>query len=469
MADPDLLNIECGTITAPAGCGKTHLIAEALQRHERAKPILVLTHTNAGVAALRGRLDRFGVPRKNYRLATIDGWSMRVAGAYPNRSGVTDDVLKLSNPKNDYPAIRRGAVQLLEGHHINDILFASYDRLIVDEYQDCSVEQHALISGVADTLPCCVLGDPLQAIFGWVGNPDWNTEVLGRFPLAAELNIPWRWRIAGTEPFGQWLLTVRNSLLLGIPIDLREAPPEVDWVHLDGTEDFQRRIRAAHIPAPTKDGSVLIIADSKRRENHWGYASRIAGAVVVENADLGEFVDFAKGLDIKAPDAVEKVIGFAGMVMTSVGAAEMLKRIRTLQAERARRGPTDAEQAALNFANNPTPKAAVGLLVEINKQPGVRPHRPSILRACIKALNSCATGDEFYETAVCVREQNRQLGRNLPKRAVGSTLLLKGLEADVSVILETEQLKARDLYVAMTRGARKLVVCSSSPLLSPKL
>jgi superfamily II DNA or RNA helicase len=48
----DLLAIERGTVTAPAGCGKTQLIANALARHRGNKPILVLTHTNAGVAAL---------------------------------------------------------------------------------------------------------------------------------------------------------------------------------------------------------------------------------------------------------------------------------------------------------------------------------------------------------------------------------------------------------------------------------
>ena len=57
-AEVDLLEIECGSVTAPAGCGKTHLIAETLLRHSGPKPILVLTHTNAGVAALRGRLSK---------------------------------------------------------------------------------------------------------------------------------------------------------------------------------------------------------------------------------------------------------------------------------------------------------------------------------------------------------------------------------------------------------------------------
>jgi DNA helicase IV len=72
-------------------------------------------------------------------------------------------------------------------------------------------------------------------------------------------------------------------------------------------------------------------------------------------------------------------------------------------------------------------------------------------------------GNAADHAAVRAREQNRLFGRPLPKRAVGSTLLLKGLEADVSVILDAgDHLDARNLYVAMTRGARKLVVCSDT-------
>ena len=74
----DLRAIARGTVTAPAGCGKTQLIAHALAAHRGTKPILVLTHTNAGVAALHGQLVRAGVPTSAYRLSTIDGWAIRL-------------------------------------------------------------------------------------------------------------------------------------------------------------------------------------------------------------------------------------------------------------------------------------------------------------------------------------------------------------------------------------------------------
>lgn len=53
------------------------------------------------------------------------------------------------------------------------------------------------------------------------------------------------------------------------------------------------------------------------------------------------------------------------------------------------------------------------------------------------------------------------------RRSVRSTLLLKGLEADISVVLNAGVLNARNLYVAMTRGSRRVVVCTPTPILNP--
>jgi DNA helicase-2/ATP-dependent DNA helicase PcrA len=155
--------------------------------------------------------------------------------------------------------------------------------------------------------------------------------------------------------------------------------------------------------------------------------------------------------------------------MTNVGANDLVTRVQTLLRGTARKEPSDVERTAIKFVQNPTFSHAVDLLVEINKQPGVRPYRPAVLRACIKAMQLCqsSTNLTFAEAAVRIREQNRILGSPLPKRAVGSTLLLKGLEADVAVVLNADKLDVRNLYVAMTRGCRRLIICSKSPILNP--
>ena len=74
-------------------------------RHKDEKPVLILTHTNAGVAALRARLQDMGVPRRAFRITTIDGWAMRLIGTFPERSGHPAGTLDLKNPGQDYLAM----------------------------------------------------------------------------------------------------------------------------------------------------------------------------------------------------------------------------------------------------------------------------------------------------------------------------------------------------------------------------
>lgn len=83
-------------------------------------------------------------------------------------------------------------------------------------------------------------------------------------------------------------------------------------------------------------------------------------------------------------------------------------------------------------------------------------------------MNLATDGAHTLHQAVLIeRERYRHLGRPLARRSVGSTLLVKGLEADMAVVLFSETMGAQDLYVAMTRGARQPVICSEDPVLRP--
>jgi DNA helicase-2/ATP-dependent DNA helicase PcrA len=70
------------------------------------------------------------------------------------------------------------------------------------------------------------------------------------------------------------------------------------------------------------------------------------------------------------------------------------------------------------------------------------------------------------QATIRAREEFRMLGRPLPRRVVGSTLLLKGLEAEMAVLLHAGDLDAANLYVALTRGSTALAICSRQPLLT---
>lgn len=470
--DVDLLEVAVGAVEAPAGCGKTELIVSALRRHSDPKPVLVLTHTNAGVAALRHRLSRHRVPHDRYRLSTIDGWALRILKAFPARSGIAPAHLDLEDTRRDYPAIKAAIARLLAGRHIDDVLFASYSRVLVDEYQDCDPDQHSVVCHLATILPTVVLGDPMQEIFNWGGHhPDWDDDVVGRFPLVAELTRPWRWENAGAHQLGAWLLDARRTLKAGGKIDLQTAPSDVTWVHLDGVADHEKQRRACLTRSPRAGGEVLIMTGGVQKDLQRKLAKQTPGAVTIEAVDLTDVTDFAREVDLVAPGNLEAALDFAFAVMTGVDRESIAVRAATIAAGRHRAPPEAHELAAIRYREVGDAASLIALFDALEAAEGARTFRPEILRACINALRSSGPDVSLLEAAKRIREQQRVLGRLLPTKAVGSPLLLKGLEGDVAVILDATDFdrdavkNRKNLYVAMTRGSRKLVVCSPTHLL----
>jgi len=469
--EQDLLTVRRGTVTAPAGCGKTQVIAEALRRYQGHAPVLVLTHTNAGVNALRTRLHNLDVPTKSYRAVTIDGFAMRLAATFPRRSGVSAKVLQLNNAKTDYPAIRQAAIQLIHGHHLDDVLAATYGRLLVDEYQDCSLTQHRIIDGLAEALPTCVLGDPMQAIFGFA-EPlvNWKTDVLARFPPIGELETPWRWINATNKELGIWLLDARRMLEAGGSIDLRTAPKQVELVVLKPADASAQRMMAARTKAATANGSVMIIGDSIKVAGRHQVASQTPGATIVEAVDLKDLIAFGRNFNPAAASALEDLLNFGGSLMTKLDVPGTKRRIASLRSGRAKNPATPMEAGLMAFEAKPTLRSAQIALTHMREHDDVRVYRPELLRRCLSALEAASDGScTLHEAAIREREKFRHRGRPLSKRHVGSTLLLKGLEAEVVVILQPELMDARHLYVALTRASHRVVVCSAKPILVPLL
>jgi superfamily I DNA/RNA helicase len=433
---------------------------------------LVLTHTNAGKGALEARLSKAAVPKSAYRVSTIDSWAIRLISKFPMRAGHDPAILRLENRASDYPSIREAARRLLKQGDISDALRATYGRLIVDEYQDCSIAQHQIVGWMSKVLPVYVLGDPLQAIFDFNEKTvDWDANVLKHFPEIGVLQTPWRWRNAGSEALGQWLLSCRANLLVGQPIDLLNAPAEVSWVKLDLDSDAAhlQRMEAARTKAPTTQGTVLVIGDATNPKGQQQLASKTPGATTVEAVDLKDLTAFGKTFKPSSAGALKALVAFASEMMTNLGPAELHRRVETLAKGSSRKEASEMEAAALAFHRAPSIESALAAIHAFEDAPNVRVFRPEVLHVCKAAMNASAAGESsFYDAVVAARERNRHLGRPLTRRAVGSTLLLKGLEADVAVIVNPDTMNSRNLYVALTRGAKRLVICSHSSTLKPR-
>lgn len=197
------------------------------------------------------------------------------------------------------------------------------------------------------------------------------------------------------------------------------------------------------------------------------YARRIPGASKVENADLSDLQVFASQFSPSGDKPLKTLLNFAGSVMTGIDRERLKSRLRSIQNNTNKTAPSGIEVAILQFKSAPSYRGGAAILSEFSRDVGTRVFREELLRTAIKTLSSANDqgGQALHELAASIRDQSRFSGRQVPKKAVGSTLLFKGLEADVSIILDADVMDARDLYVALTRGSRRIVVCSRSPLL----
>ena len=465
-----ILGSSRGLIVAPAGCGKTHLITETLAVTDD-KPYLVLTHTTAGVAALKQRLKRLGVPNKNYVVSTIDGWARHIANIFPASCDVraTPD-----NPGVFYPELRRKVQGYVGPGHISEIISSSYSRLLVDEYQDCDANQHALICSLSEVLPTTIFGDPMQCIFDFGGPmPSWNRDVMSIFPLITELNTPWRWINSGAPKLGEWVLNCRIALMQGGVVDLLSCPEYMRWIQLTGNSqvDSQRQTEIQYeIRNINGDkDSLLVIGDSRNARSRHNFASTSRGIDVVEPVDLGDVTRVAQDLDNQnGEELANNLLDAVSSMMTGVGRAKVIDRMPTILAGRNRTPASPVELSVkeiIELGTRPSIERLLNCLEESQDTRVFRREAFSALKRSVSlSISDCSK--TIKQAAEVVREQRRHNGdRRIPTRAIGSTLLLKGLESDHSLILDAGAMNPHHLYVALSRGAKTITVFSNSSML----
>lgn len=243
------------SLEMPAGTGKTQLIVamtnEAAANGQRA---LILTHTNAGVDALRKRLSTHHVDPKSYHVDTITGWAVDLVRHYPSLSQVS---LPAVVDPSDSALYVVGSTRAARAAALVRMHRASFQYLFVDEYQDCIVEHHDLVCALAEAIPkCAILGDPLQGIFDFGDSElvDWPNHVQPHFPVYARDHAPWRW-IGHNDELGRWLIDIRPLMVAGGTLDLSNVNVRgLEWKQA-GT---QSEIQAAYDVA-NRGGSVVML------------------------------------------------------------------------------------------------------------------------------------------------------------------------------------------------------------------
>ncbi len=456
-------------LIAPAGYGKTHYIVDSLS-HVDGKQLL-LTHTHAGIASLKEKIRKCGLSLSKVHVETIMGYAQKYVQAFCSNIPNQDS-------EEYYDFLITNAAQLIKHSSVRKVITSSYNGLFVDEYQDCTNKQHAFIEALSTILPTRILGDPLQGIFSFNGDgmvDMESSEQMGEFHSNRhELVDPWRWKDKN-DSLGQALKEIRALLDSKMPIDLNhysaiETVPVSDPFDLyNPTKSYYR-----YISGLLREPNVLFIhPQSANIHPRMKILSVFKTPMsLIESIDDKDFYKIAKTIDESSDSTIHKnFIKMCQMIFNK-------KRIGFWFSESAvisKRQASDkiiSDQLKTYFLGLQSETrlvTMVKLIKFVSKLEGVKCFRKELLFSLIAALEDAhSTKRSVYECMCDRRNHIRRIGRKVYGRCIGTTLLTKGLEFDLVVILNAHEFKChKNLYVALTRASKRLIVCTNSAILQP--
>jgi superfamily I DNA/RNA helicase len=457
-------------VVAPAGYGKTHAIAICL-KHTKGKQ-LVLTHTHAGVASLKDKIQSQGISNNLYRVETITSFAQK----YVNAFYCGDDIPEQDNSNEYYPFIIEKAKILHGIAPIKDVIKCTYAGLFVDEYQDCNLGQHNLIEELASILRTRVLGDHLQGIFDFNGDTLVNfDEHLTDFEKFPDLNEPWRWKNKNPD-LGESLKEIREMLEQKQNINLDLHNGKIEILQTEETEKYDPRSEYNRkIWDLCNEDNVLIIHPNSANLNiRKEFTSRFNNAfILVEAIDSKDFYVISHKLDSISCDNAYSIL--FDLIPTLFNGTTSRNKWFSSTGIKNKRSNIDKNHSHTigKYIDQVKQKLSMSVVSKIFKKieelPDMKCYRKELLWDLCDALELADLKTiSVYEAMKEIRNRKRRGGRNLVGRCIGTTLLVKGLEFDTVAILDAHNFNCpKNFYVAITRACRKLIIFTNSKVLSP--
>lgn len=453
-------------IVAPAGHGKTEMIVDLVIASSGKS--LLLTHTNAGVEALKKRLKKRNVDGKKFSISTIAGFCMRWCAAYPATSNTYGTKF---GDKDFYQKCYAGATTIFSSEWSRDVIKSTYSNVIVDEYQDCIIDQHNIFLNLSKSVPVYVLGDPLQAIFGWAGKlVSWNNLEFEKVEIDT---YPWRWHETNPE-LGQFLQEIRTPLLpsldghrvsLSVKSDLQNPSIKIissaegaEWKFLNSLRRYSRVLYITKWPEQQKD---LCKKTKGIFQND-------------EPQSLSELFDIAKSLDeFNAEDQVALIYKFLPLCVNHVneelGAYGIHIQNGDYNFSRIKKHPGFGVLVN-NVLNSHAIDDIYNVLNWVKNTPVFTIYRIELFNELLRALSYAKNSGCTIEDAARQIRTEPKLQRQYSgfKFLSSRTVLSKGLEFDCVVIDASRQVKASDrycatdFYVALTRATKAIYIITDS-------
>ncbi|GHC77190.1 ATP-dependent DNA helicase [Streptomyces finlayi] len=228
---------------------------------------------------------------------------------------------------------------------VGEILRGEFRVVLLDEYQDTSVAQRLLLSGLfggGTGHPVTAVGDPCQAIYGWRGASVANLDDFPEHFPYADGRPADRYALSENRRSGGRLLDLAN----GLAAPLRAMHQGVEALRAAPGEERSGVVRCALLR--THEEEIAWIADSLAHQVRTGTAP---GDIAVLCRTAGDFPEIQAAL--VARDVPVEVVGLSGLlhlpeVADLVAVCEVLQDpganaslVRLLTGPRWRIGPRD--------------------------------------------------------------------------------------------------------------------------------
>jgi hypothetical protein len=483
----DFIKCQRGLLIAPAGHGKTTAIADCLLQCPETSCQLILTHTHAGIASLRKKFQQKNIPSSKYQLETITGFAQRYVIGFLGSSVLPDEADKHYFSE----AIEKCRV-LMQSKLVQIVIQSSYDGVFVDEYQDCTIDQHEMIMELTYNLPLHLLGDPLQGIFSFESKRlvDFEKD-LGLFTRFNCLNFPWRWQDSNPE-LGQEILRIRRRLERQEQIVLQNNP-NIGFHVISLSENENDNYRLCSDLLRRHDcESILIICPSYRENDKYGrtvFKGKLKDRITIkQRIDFGNRFTIIDAIDSKEDYSCAKIIDmFVGQCATNrrinkiahfysvllslhINKSELdhwidKKGNRFIPRKKDKAAPSiELSEKFSIFESSPSLGHFMDLIKFVVSLPGIKQYHRDLYSQIIRCFNVAITDNiSMFEAMKLIKSRIRHQGRKIQGRIIGTTLLTKGLEFDTVLVWNAHKFEdAKNFYVAISRACKKLILLTNN-------
>lgn len=449
-------------LIAPAGYGKTYTIVECL-KYTRGKQ-LILTHTHAGVASIKSKLQESKNREINCNVETISSFAQK----YVNHFYYGVDVPLPEDANNYHSFMLKKLFEILKSNIVQLIIQSSYSGLFVDEYQDCSKSQHQIIMLLSDIIPTHLLGDPLQGIFNFNDDLVDMTLDLIHFDKHSDLSVPQRWFNCKKYELGNALKDVRDLLQQNKAINLNHYSKSIQTYQINEADKYQSGSNYyKQIKKLSGEDDILIIDPvSNSINSRVKFIQLFKEYKLIESIDDKDFYNLAKKCDHFIDNSSDdNLFNILSILFNKTGLKYWFN-------EHGFKKKKDSDEQNEIFKIRQLYADKISLkkiLIATKKLKEIKCYRISLFNSLLKAIDLAnEKSTSIYDGMVEQRNILRRSGRKISGKCIGTTLLTKGLEFNTVVILDAHKFMCpKNLYVAMTRCKNELIIFTKHMVLEP--